>query len=264
LETVQRDWGDLASMVTRLIYDTQSKRIGPLLRGHLLLYERRDAPTYAAWSGVLLLLIVLVLEFLIGPRMESLAALDLQLPSSALRTLILLALALVLVRLVARVRLNDVGFISFGQWRAAETLYLAQALLIGCGLFVFMFGARLGLSGGAGAWLAVGGHVLTQMLWGLYQEVVYRGLLQTELSRRFGAIAGALAANLAFTFGPLHLYHLQNSTDTAQTTIMMAAIFGIGLLFAFIFARCRNIWLIGLLHGLGNVFGNVGSLAASG
>lgn len=252
-------------MVMGLFYDARARRIGPMLRGHLLLYERRDAPSYAAWSGLLLLLIVLALELLIGPRMESLAGFGLQLPQAGLRTLALLVLALALVKLAAGLKLTDIGLVPFSQWRAAETLYLAQALIAGGVLFFLLFGSRLGLpEGGASAWLALSAHVATQLLWGFYQELIYRGMLQTELSRRFGAVAGGLAANLAFTFGPLHLYHLQNATDLAQTAMMMAAIFGLGLIFTYIFARCRNVWLVGLLHGIGNVLSNVGTLALGG
>jgi uncharacterized protein len=96
--------------------------------------------------------------------------------------------------------------------------------------------------------------VLTQLMWCFYQELMYRGLLQTELTRRFGALWGALIANVAFTFGPLHFYHFQSAMTDVNKAIMFAAIFGIGLFFAFIFARTRNLWIVGVFHGLGNVF----------
>jgi membrane protease YdiL (CAAX protease family) len=47
---------------------------------------------------------------------------------------------------------------------------------------------------------------LPYLLWGFYQEVMYRGILQTELVRRWGPLWGILVSNSLFTFGPLHFY----------------------------------------------------------
>ena len=57
--------------------------------------------------------------------------------------------------------------------------------------------------------------VLGGLAWGIAQELIYRGWLQTELTRRFGSIAGLLAANLVFTFGPLHLDYFAGPGCTA-------------------------------------------------
>ncbi len=80
------------------------------------------------------------------------------------------------------------------------------------------------------------------------------GIDRPLIDRRFGAVAGALVANLAFTFGPLHFYHIASMQSVTSVAIVMAAIFAIGLVFAFIYARTRNIWLVGLLHGVGIIF----------
>ena len=68
----------------------------------------------------------------------------------------------------------------------------------------------------------------TNLLWGFYQELVYRGLLQSELVRRWGAVAGILVANLAYTFGPLHFYHLTQSSP-ARAAVVLGGTFAIGL-----------------------------------
>ena len=47
-------------------------------------------------------------------------------------------------------------------------------------------------------------RLVPYLFYGFYQEVVYRGMLQSELVRRWGAFAGVLVANLLYTFGPLH------------------------------------------------------------
>jgi membrane protease YdiL (CAAX protease family) len=241
-----------------LFYDANARHLGPLIRGHVLLFQPRTGPDYPALAGLRLLLIVAVLELVIGPRMSVLSWFGLEPPPSGVRTLILLAIALASVRFLAGVRLSDVGFVPPGRWHVDEVLYLAVVLPAAAAVFVLMFGARLHLFGGGA--VAALGLIATQLVWGFYQEVVYRGLLQTELMRRFGTVGGALAADVAFTFGPLHFYHLQEGASLVSTAIMVAAIFGIGLVFAIIFARARNIWLIGLLHGIGNAFAAAGSV----
>lgn len=244
--------------VGRLFYDSRTRRLGPLLRGWLAWYEPRPGPGYSASAGLRLLAIVLVLELLIGPRTHLLTWLGVAQPEAWVRVSALTILALVAARILVGVKFRDIGLIPPGEFRLAEGLYLTQALLIGGAVFWLLKGKALGLWGQDPAgWAAAGVLVGTQMLWGFYQELVYRGMLQTELARRFGPIVGALLANLAFTFGPLHLYHLTRGGDPMAAGMTLAAVFGIGLVFALIFGRSRNLWLVGLLHGIGNVFGNV-------
>jgi membrane protease YdiL (CAAX protease family) len=86
---------------------------------------------------------------------------------------------------------------------------------------------------------------------GFYQEVVYRGLLQTELVRRWGSAMGILAANVLFTFGPLHEnYYL----GPAPNLPMIGAIFAIGLLLGVIFRRSGNLWIVAVMHAIGNAY----------
>ena len=88
-------------------------------------------------------------------------------------------------------------------------------------------------------------------LWGFYQEVLYRGLLQTELVRRWGAAAGILVANLLFTFGPLHFYHWRTGLPAWP---MFAGIFAVGLFFAALQHRSRNLWMVATFHGIGSAW----------
>ena len=70
--------------------------------------------------------------------------------------------------------------------------------------------------------------VFTNFLWGFHQELVYRGILQTELVRRWGPLRGILVSNSLYTFGPLHFYHFSH---THPALPMFAGIFAIGLFF---------------------------------
>jgi membrane protease YdiL (CAAX protease family) len=240
-----------------LIYDREARRLGPLLRGHLLLFDRREAPGYAAASGWALLAIFVVFEFALGPRLEHLTLLNTPIPANPARVAMQIAAVLILVRLGAGLRLRDVGFLSPTKWTATEALYFFQVVLAAGAVFYVLF--LRGISLKLDAVQAAGLILLTQILWGFFQELMYRGLLQTELTRRFGMLAGIVLANIAFTFGPLHFYYFHSvMTDTAKAA-MFGLIFAIGLFFAFIFARTRNLWIVGIFHGIGNLYTNGGA-----
>ena len=80
---------------------------------------------------------------------------------------------------------------------------------------------------------------------------MYRGILQTALVSRMGALAGILVGNLLYTFGPLHFHYFFH---TALPVRMLGAIFAIGLFFAVLFHRSRNLWIVATFHGLGTAF----------
>jgi membrane protease YdiL (CAAX protease family) len=90
--------------------------------------------------------------------------------------------------------------------------------------------------------------VLGGLLWGAVQELVYRGWLQTELARRCGTIGGLVAANVVFTFGPLHLDYFTGPAGVRWAGL--AAVFGIGLFFGIVYCRSGNVWIPAVMHGL--------------
>jgi membrane protease YdiL (CAAX protease family) len=92
---------------------------------------------------------------------------------------------------------------------------------------------------------------LPYLLWGFYQEVVYRGILQTELVRRWGPLRGILVSNSLYTFGPLHFYYFSH---TSPARPMFAAIFALGLFFAVLFRRSDNLWMVAIFHGIGTLY----------
>jgi membrane protease YdiL (CAAX protease family) len=82
-------------------------------------------------------------------------------------------------------------------------------------------------------------------------------MLQSELVRRWGALAGILVANVLYTFGPLHWNYW-----SPVNLPMFAAIFAIGLFFGTLFHRSGNLWIVAIMHGIGNAY-IVGSLGAT-
>ena len=90
------------------------------------------------------------------------------------------------------------------------------------------------------------------LFFGFYQELVYRGMVQREMVRRWGAPAGIGAANVLYTFGPLHAYYF--ASRAALAVPMFASIFAIGLFFGVLYRRSGNLWLPAVFHAIGNAW----------
>jgi membrane protease YdiL (CAAX protease family) len=220
-------------------------------KGHALLFDRKRLPTYDASAGVRLLLLFVFLEWIIGPRLTLFSFLHLPLPPFWIRIPALLALALLLVRFVAKVKLSDIGLYGWRSWSGTEKSYFIQLLIIANLVFALMFRDRMWtiLAEPTGV-LGLLAMMFPYLLWGFYQELVYRGILQTELVRRWGSAAGILVANVLFTFGPLHFYHFSRTSPLP----MFAGIFAIGLFFGVLFQRSGNLWMVAIAHGIGNAY----------
>ena len=215
-------------------------------RGHFLLFEGRSAPAYDAAAGWRILLIVVLLEAVIGPRWHVVDWLGIVQPPATVRVVLSLAAVLVLVRYFAQVPWRDIGFIRWRDWSPTEKSYFIQVLVLANVLFALLLAARIGTLPAATLAIAIA----TNFLWGFHQEVVYRGLLQTELVRRLGPLAGIAIATVLFTVGPLHFYYFSGPT----LSTMPVGIFAIGLFFALLFHRSRNLWLPAVFHGIGTAW----------
>src|SRR6516225_8169881 len=86
------------------------------LKGHVFLFAAKPPPTYDSSPGLRLLLIFLLLEVVIGPRLSLFHLLGQRLPSVWLRVPIMLAVALVLIRFFARLRLAQIGLRAWRHW----------------------------------------------------------------------------------------------------------------------------------------------------
>ena len=219
------------------------------LRAHALRFERPLAPEYADAVGnrMLLAFVAVALGLFLGLRHLLGAAGAAALPTA--RTgfvLILLAAFAGAQRAGVRAPFATVGLHPWAQWTRRERLYLLQTAPLAALAFAVVFRAPLlALVAQHGVRGFVLFSLLTGLAWGMVQEFFYRGWLQTELTRRFGALRALLAANLAFTFGPLHADLL-----AAGRWGSLAAVFGIGLLFGLLYRRSGNLWIPALLHGL--------------
>lgn len=216
------------------------------LQGHLLLFGKKFSPSWNASAGFRLLLIVVILE---AVRIGAIKWLYPTVPLLVLVPLLLVC-ALLLVRYLAGLNLAQIGFHSWQKWTLPEKSYFIQLLVIANIVFPLILAPRLqailNLPGPGRTILNV---FVPYFFFGFYQEVVYRGMLQSELVRRCGALAGILVTNFAYTFGPLHWYYF-----SPLRAAMFASIFAIGLLFGLIFQRSGNLWMVAIMHGIGNAY----------
>ena len=219
----------------------------PHLRGHFLQFDARPAPALAASAGVRLLLTAALLE---AARLAIIAVY----PAIPLWLLLplLMGAALLAVTTIGGVALSQIGLVPWREWSATEKSYTLQIIVFANIIFTIVLGsplaARAGQSGAMRLWTVF----VPYLFFGFYQEVVYRGMVQGALVRRWGAVAGIVVANILYTFGPLHWNYFAVSDVAAAP--MFAAIFGIGLLFGVLYQRSGNLWIVGLFHAIGNAY----------
>lgn len=228
-------------------------------KGHVFLFDKRIAPAHDAPAGARLILIAVALE---GARLALVRWLPHFLPPLWLLIPILLGVALLSIRFVGQVRYSEIGLYRWRDWSDTEKSYFVQVMVIANVVFPVVLASRLRLIFSGPSMPGVVWKVfLPYLFYGFYQELVYRGLLQTVLVRRWGAWRGILASNALFTFGPLHYLYFYSGAASALP--MFAAIFAIGLLFGVLYWRSGNLWIVGTMHAVGNSY-LVGGLGASG
>jgi membrane protease YdiL (CAAX protease family) len=216
-------------------------RWSPHLRGHLLLFDRRPAPAFTAHAGVRLLLAGALLETV------RLAAVSWVYPSIPLWLLLpaLLGFALLVVPGIAEVRFSQLGLRPWRDWTTTERSYFLQTVVIANAVFPVVFAAP------PRAW-SLSNVFVPYLFFGFYQELVYRGMVQLELVRRWGAPIGIFVANVLYTFGPLHWSYFVSQASLAGP--MFAAIFVMGLFFGLLYERSGNLWIVGIFHAIGNAY----------
>lgn len=231
---------------------TMQSAITDSIAAHALRFDKPLAPAYGDDAGLRMAVAFLVVGIAMpfAPRFAFEAMGVRGWRAANLAFVVAWLAAFVLAhRGLARVPWAAVGLRRFADWTRRERLYFFQVVPLAAVAFAVVFRAHLqallerhGLPGFL--LLSVAGG----LAWGIAQELVYRGWLQTELTRRFGAVAGLLAANLVFTFGPLHLDHFAGPDGVRWAGL--AAVFAIGLFFGIVYARSGNVWIPAVMHGL--------------
>lgn len=219
-------------------------------QGHLLQFESQPDWLIQRRMALRLLLLFVLFELVLGPRL-GFWSLPVWWRLPLQWTAMLLALRW------CAVSLRTVGFKPWSMWTRTERWYFPQAVILANLIFFALFAAQFPAMAPAPAPAYVATLMLlivTQLLWGAWQELIYRGLLQTALRCWCRPWTALLIANTVFTFGPLHCYHFLLDHSWLATVGMFAAIWVIGLLFGFLFMRTRNLWLVAVLHAIGNAY----------
>ena len=219
------------------------------LRGHFLRFDGRPAPVYPPRIGSRLLLTAALVEKI---RVGALAWLHPVMPLWVLLPM-LLGLAVLSVPVASGLALDQIGFRGGRSWSVTERSYFLQVLVMASVVFPLVLGSPFaGGDSRAEAMMRFWTIFVPYLFYGFYQELVYRGMVQTELVRRWGAAVGIVVANTLYTFGPLHWSHFAAVRSFAVS--MFAAIFAIGLFFGVVFHRSGNLWLAATFHAIGNAF----------
>jgi uncharacterized protein len=150
---------------------------------------------------------------------------------------------------IGKIGLNQIGIDSWKKWNKTNKIVFSIVTPIIIIIFSYIFFAGVKIFMNHSELYGIGSLILLRaFLYGFYQELLYRGILQTELIKRWGFWFGTIISNLVFTFGPEH-FHFYNSSH-----IGFAYMFCLGLLFSFIFYRSKNLISVGIWHGIGNAF----------
>jgi membrane protease YdiL (CAAX protease family) len=215
------------------------------VRGHLLLFERRPAPAIPSAKFIAGAVILEIICLTVARPLSVFVPLWVLFPA-------LLALSLVIVR-ASGTRLSDFGLRPWREWSTTEISYFFQVLVIANVVFpLVLAGSIVARLEQASIFRELGTLFVPYLFFGFYQEVVYRGMLQSGLERRLGAVLAVVVANVLFTFGPLHWNYVVSGSATAIP--MLALIFSVGLFFGALYQRSRNLWLPAIFHAIGNAY----------
>ena len=225
-----------------------------VIAAHALRFERPMRSTYDPAVGSRLLVAFVLVGLALQPALSFLVrAIGLAREpwvGLAIAITLLTAVVLVLHRFV-RVSGGAIGLHSWRAWTLRERIYIWTVVPLAAVMFGILFRDHFARLAAVHGWIGL--LVLTVptgLLWGMVQEFIYRGFLQTELVRRLGGLSGILVANLAYTFGPLHFSYFGLGTNAGARWDMFAAIFGIGLFFGVLYRRSGNLWIPAVLHGM--------------
>ena len=215
----------------------------------ILYFNNKVKPLYHPEQGKDILVIVLVFE---GIR-EFITLIKNYLGytgllSTGITAIIFLGLVLLVTKFF-QIKLKDIGLKKLSNWNKYEIVFMLLIVPIYFFIFYYFTKNRFVTSLNENGWELLFVTFIFYMCWGFYQEWIYRGFLQTELTRRYGGITAILLANIIFTFGPLHFDLIYQGKF-----IILGAIFLIGLFFGAIYNRSYNLWIIAILHGIGDWF----------
>lgn len=117
--------------------------------------------------------------------------------------------------------------------------------------FAFITGFNLNCLSDMGYFIL---SIIGTLIWGLMEEVTFRGAIIGYLrSRKVLKSPNGICIFSAFLFGIIHLTNLRDSELVGVLQQVIFAFF-IGLLFGMLLFKVNSIWLLGIVHGILNIF----------
>jgi membrane protease YdiL (CAAX protease family) len=95
---------------------------------------------------------------------------------------------------------------------------------------------------------------------GFFEEIIFRGLVLVLLIEKLGKKSNGLLKAIiisASIFSLIHIINIFDGASIGNTVLQIGYSFLIGLLFAVLYLKTKNLWLIMILHALYNFFGQV-------
>ncbi len=255
---VSQPYSQASSMA--VVHESTARRatLADFWQGQICRFNGTETEAWSSIQGLRLVGVFLVLEAVVRPALNLVGGRygwAARPEWMAVEMGVLLVVTVGLATLVARVNLDQLGIRRWAQWTWSERLYFIELVSITIIIFSLANWTQVhGLLSRPDVGRIIALSFLPQLAWGLYQELLYRAILQTELVRRWGKLRGIVVGNIIFTFGPLHFYHFGLAAGHPEHLWIFAAIFSIGLYFGLIYEHSRNLWIVGVLHGLGDWF----------
>jgi uncharacterized protein len=102
--------------------------------------------------------------------------------------------------------------------------------------------------------LALGITILTYLVRGLMEEVVFRGVIQGYLRKQYpDKSLHKIILITAILFALIHIVNIRHS-GIQNVLLQIIYAFYMGLFFGALMVRINNVWLLGIAHGVLNTF----------
>ncbi|MBN2300265.1 MAG: CPBP family intramembrane metalloprotease, partial [Acholeplasmataceae bacterium] len=95
---------------------------------------------------------------------------------------------------------------------------------------------------------------------GFFEEIIFRAMILLFLLEKLEHQKNGVLLSIVFSsmlFGFIHVFNLYSGAGIADTFLQMGYSFLIGMMWAVLFLKTRNLWLIMFLHATFNFFGQV-------
>lgn len=95
---------------------------------------------------------------------------------------------------------------------------------------------------------------------GFFEEILFRGILLIVMIEKFSDLKGGTRISVIISsliFGLVHLVNLFDGASLGSTILQVGYSFLMGMLWAMIYLKTGNIWVVMILHATYNFFGQV-------